>query len=321
MSDPLILGRAYLDGGNYTAAKEQAEKALSLSPESDSAWALLHSSVKKSKGLKGGREIAEKWLKTLPDSKDALEQLTLDTILLRKDRNKSRSLLENYQLKYPDAKDEIKLQRCFFEVIFGDKNTATELAQEFTGGNKTLSGFLIFEGLINYEADCCREAYHFGRNAVRLAPEEPHAWRLLAISAFREMRFNEARRAALNAQKLDPTLPGMKIIKMISPLGWFPLFFLGSLISLITLRFACALKVKGAIRSILGIACSYVLTVYALLPILRVVAAQLSGLGFPNLIWVMFSVLLAWLFIPEMLFNYSESDKHKTPSPTQLKKY
>ena len=320
--DSLALGQAYLKGGNYSAAEQQAEKALAVSPENDTAWALLHSAVKKSKGRQAGRDLAEKWLEALPDSKEALYQLTIGTIYLRKSRKKSQALLESYELKYPEAVNIIKLLRCSFEVTFGDGKTAIRLAREITADAKHLADFLVFEGMINCEAGCCREAYKLSKEAVRLAPEDPHAWRLLAVAAFREMRFNEARRAARNAQKLDPNLPSMQIIKTISIFGWFPLFALGSLISLVVLRFACVLNVKSfIIRSLLQIAGGYSITVYVLFPILRTVAAQLVKLGFPDLLLAMFIALAVWLFAPELLFHYSERDKSKKRASVKLKKY
>lgn len=319
--DSLALGQAYLKGGNYSAAEQQAEKALAVSPENDTAWALLHSAVKKSKGRQAGRDLAEKWLEALPDSKEALYQLTMGTIYLRKSRKKSQALLESYELKYPEAINIIKLLRCSFEVTFGDGKTAIRLAREITADDKHLADFLIFEGMINCEAGCCREAYKLSKEAVRLAPEDPHAWRLLAVAAFREMRFNEARRAARNAQKIDPNLPSMQIIKTISIFGWFPLFFLGSLISLIALRVGCVLNVKAPVSSILQAAGGYLVTVYVVFPILRAAAAGLSSLGLPNPLWLMFAALAAWMLIPELLFHYSERDKSKKRASVKLKKY
>ena len=319
--DSLALGQAYLKGGNYSAAEQQAEKALAVSPENDPAWALLHSAVKESKGRQAGRDLAEKWLEALPDSKEALYQLTIGTIYLRKSRKKSQALLESYELKYPEAINIIKLLRCSFEVTFGDRKTAIRLAREITADDKHLADFLIFEGMVNCEAGCCREAYKISKEAVRLAPEDPHAWRLLAIAAFREMRFNEARRAARNAQKIDPNIPNMQIIKTISIFGWFPLFFLGSLIPLIALRVGCLLNVKAPVGSILQAASGYLVTVYVVFPILRAVAAGVSSLGLPNPLWVMFAALAAWLLIPELLFHYSESDKSKKRASVKLKKY
>ena len=57
--DPLILGQAYLKGGNYSAARAQAEKALAVSAQNDTAWALLHSAVKQLNGRKAGCDLAE----------------------------------------------------------------------------------------------------------------------------------------------------------------------------------------------------------------------------------------------------------------------
>ena len=320
--DPLILGQAYLKGGNYSAAKAQAEKALAVSAQNDTAWALLHDAVKQLNGRKAARDLAEKWLKALPDSQEALYELALDTISLRKNRKKSQSLVDSYQLKYPEAVSTIKLMRCSFELTFGDKKIATRLAQEITGGDKTLTNFLIFEGMVNCEAGCCRKAYKLGKDAVRLAPENARAWRLLAVAAFREMRFNEARRAAANAQKIDPNIPSMQIIKTIAPFGWFPLFALGSLLSMIALRFACILNVKNfIICSALQIICAYTVTAHVLFPILQAVALQLVKLGLPDLLLAMFIALVLWLMGPELLFYYSERDKAKKRAAVKLKKY
>ena len=320
--DPLILGQAYLEGGNYSAAKAQAEKALAVSAQNDAAWALLHRAVKQSNGRKAGRDLAEKWLEALPDSQEALYQLALGTISLRKSRKKSQSLVDSYQLKYPEAVSKIKFMRCSFELTFGDKKIATRLAREITGGDKALADFLIFEGMVNCEAGCCREAYKLGKDAVRLAPENARAWRLLAVAAFREMRFNEARRAAANAQKIDPNIPSMQIIKTIALFGWFPLFALGSLLSLIALRLACILNVKSLIiRSALQIICAYTVTAHVLFPILQAVALQLVKLGLPDLLLAMFIALVLWLMGPELLFYYSERDKAKKRAAVKLKKY
>ena len=320
--DPLILGQAYLKGGNYSAAKAQAEKALAVSAQNDTAWALLHDAVKQLNGRKAARDLAEKWLEALPDSQEALYELALDTISLRKNRKKSQSLVDSYQLKYPEAVSTIKLMRCSFELTFGDKKIATRLAQEITGGDKTLTNFLIFEGMVNCEAGCCRKAYKLGKDAVRLAPENARAWRLLAVAAFREMRFNEARRAAANAQKIDPNIPSMQIIKTIAPFGWFPLFALGSLLSMIALRFACILNVKNfIICSALQIICAYTVTAHVLFPILQAVALQLVKLGLPDLLLAMFIALVLWLMGPELLFYYSERDKAKKRAAVKLKKY
>lgn len=320
--DPLILGQAYLKGGNYSAARAQAEKALAVSAQNDTAWALLHSAVKQLNGRKAGRDLAEKWLEALPDSQEALYELALGTISLRKNRKKSQSLVESYQLKYPEAISTIKIMRCSFELTFGDKKIATRLAREISGGHKTLANFLIFEGMVNCEANCCREAYKLGKDAVRLAPENARAWRLLAVAAFREMRFNEARRAAANAQKIDPNIPSMQIIKTIAPFGWFPLFALGSLLSLIALRCACVFDVKSfIIRSALQIICVYTVTAHVLFPILQAVAVQLVKLGLPDLLLAMFIALAMWLIVPELLFHYSERDKAKKRASVKLKKY
>lgn len=320
--DPLILGQAYLKGGNYSAARAQAEKALAVSAQNNAAWSLLHGAVKQSSSRKAGHDLAEKWLEALPDSQEALYELALGTISLRKSREKSQSLVESYQLKYPEAIRTIKIMRCSFELTFGDKKIATRLAREIAGDNKNLADFLIFEGMVNCEAGCCREAYKLGKDAVRLAPENARAWRLLAVAAFREMRFNEARRAAANAQEIDPNIPSMQIIKTIALFGWFPLFALGSLLALIALRCACVFSVKSfIIRSALQIICAYTVTAHVLFPILQAVAVQLVKLGLPDLLLTMFIALALWLIVPELLFHYSERDKAKKRASVKLKKY
>ncbi len=320
--DRVLLGQAYLDAGNFAAAEEEARIVLSETPDNDLAWAVLHSAVQNRAGRIEAQTVAEDWLARLPDSQRALYELASGTISLRKDKERSRALVESYQATYPGAVVDCKLLTCLYEVVFGNKNAATEIAREIAEEHgDAAGGILVFEGLVNYEADCCRQAYRFGKGAVALVPNEPQAWRLLAISAFRELRFFEARRAAKNALAIEPTMDTMKIVKVCSAIGWFPLFVLGSLISLITMRFLCVVQVKGIARSLLGVGCSYLLAVYALVPILKWLAIQGVALGLPNLLWPMFAVVLSWMLIPELLFNYSESDRVKKPASVKLKDY
>ena len=325
LDDILTQGSAFYKAGNYPEARKKADDVLKIAPHNDVGWTLLYLCTQATGNQRDEIKVATQWLAAVPNSQLALEKLTLLTIWsigpISQRKKKAQALLESYQSKFPDDIETSQYLRCNYEFAHGSKTVALKIAQEIGQDESQTSALLLFRGWINYRADRHDKALTLASQAISLTPAEPQAWRLLAIAAFRELKFGQARRAANTALSLDPTAIGMKTIKRASIFGWFPLFFLISFVVLVIYRISGLLSLPGILKSLTMIAITVAITRYAIEFILFITSkwAFDSGAFFMGLAAIILGV--AWLIIPDFFLAITEHDQEKKPNAIKLKKY
>lgn len=323
LDDILTQGVAFYEAGNYPEARKKADEVLKIDPHNDAGWTLLYLCVQATGSQRDEIKLVTQWLEAVPASPLALEKLTLLAIWSQgpkwNKKKKAEALLESYQSTFPEDVETYKNLRCNYEIAHGSTAKAIKILQEMGEGKTEASALLLLQGWVHYKADHHAKALSFASQAIDMTPEEAPAWRLMAISAFRLARFGKARRAAKMALSLDPTFAEMKTLKTISPFGWFPVFFLSTLIAMLIYRIAALIPFPGIYRwlTVYGIiAVSTVLITLASIETNIFEGFNIGPFSGPS---VLFWLGAAWYVIPELLMTVDEHQRNASPKPVNLK--
>ena len=325
LDDLITQGSAFYKAGNYAEARKKAEEVLKIDPHNDVGWTLLYLCADATGNQRDEIKIVTQWHEAVPESRLALEKLTLLTIWsigpISQRKKKALALVESYQSKFPDDLERYQYLRCNYELSHGNKIAAVKIAEDLGQDEAQTSEWLLFRGWINYRADRHGKAHTLASQAISLTPEEPLAWRLMAIAAFRELKFGQARRAAKTALSLDPTTIGMKTIKTASVFGWFPLFFFISFVLLVIYRIAGLLSLPGILKPLTTFAIAVILTHYTIKFVIFITSSWAfdSGAFFIGLAAIILGIV--WLIVPDFFLAITEYDQEKKPNSIKLKKY
>ena len=325
LDDMLTQGTAFYKAGNYPEARKKAEKVLEIDPHNDDGWTLLYLHTEATGNQRDEIKLVTQWLEAVPDSRLALEKLTLLAIWSQgakwNKKKKVEAALESYQSKFPEDVETYQYLRCNYEVAHGSTAKAVQIAEAIGEGDVQVSPLLLFQGWINYRADRHAKALQLARQVIELTPEDPMAWRLLAIAAFRELKFSQARQAAKTALSLNPTARGMKTVKTASIFGWFPPFFFMSFVIFVIYRIASLVSLPGILKSLTTFAIAVILTRYIIKFVIFITSSWAFETGaFPiGLAAILLGVV--WLIIPEFFLAIDENDQEKKPNAIKLKKY
>lgn len=327
MSDALTpekiihAGRRYFNAGNYDAARNMAQEAMRHAPQNEVAWKLMHDCIKEKSLRTESLAFAEKWFEAMPDSKLAFRAVLSETLGLRKNKKKSKALFDAYVSRYPNDYHYILVCEMIYEMCFGSRKKAMELSDKLVSEFPNDVGFIVMQAIASYEAERCWEAFALAKKALSISPDDVSALRILAFSAFREMHFSEARKAAIRGLKLEPDLKIFHTIKNISLFGYFPIFWIGSLMVLLGGRVSGKLQLPTVWRRITNFITTGCMTYFGVVPIVQKLAIAFAEFGISGMYQWLGIGVIGWLIIPEILLSKNQNNARKKVSSVKLKDY
>lgn len=320
MKQEILLGKSALNAGNIASTERYAEKRLAQNPHDEEAWQLKNDCISKKGQLNAMVKFAERWLERMPNSHKAYENLLIKQLILGKNKSKSKILLDGYTNRYPQNEQIIKLARCFYEFNFGQPKEAEKLAKKLSTTLPNTVHLIVVQGLAAYNNDRCKEAYEIARRAVAMAPQDVGALRLLAASAYREMKFFTARRVSIEGLKVAPSHRVFLLLSKISLLGYFPLFWLFSFAVFCGLRISGLLNLPQLVRGIVNFSICGFLGYIGYIQLVEVINV-VTGIDKGPLSLTIYFVCASWLLLPELYLAKFESSQIKKPEAVNLKDY
>lgn len=226
----IMAGEQMLNAGNISGARKVAEKILAGSPQHDGALGLLHDCLRQTLDYEAARKLAKNWLEHSPACLAAHKALIISSIELE-DQKAARQALQVCQQAFPHETFYIKLIEGLLDLRFGNGKAASQIFTELGREHPGLANLLFIQGATAYKRDRLFTARRVLQEAVAQDPQVAAAWRLLAFTAFHLLRYNQCRKAARIALRLDPTLKELRILIWLAWIVYFPPFFITAILS------------------------------------------------------------------------------------------
>ena len=312
-----------LQTGNIAAARKIASELLRDNPYDDASWVLQYQCSVQERGRASAHDVAKAWISNLPNSPSAhfsLLQLAIRFLGFR-NQAKSEAPVEAYRQQFPEEIENYQYLKYLVARAYEDRTVVMAYAAGLIKDHPTNIDTVLFHGWLLCNYNQFKRAHESARAAISLAPDNAEAFRLLAISSFREMRIKEARLAAESTLRIDPFAYGMKLTKALSSFVLFPPFFIASLFVKFVLQlenvmlpsrgFARVLSMIASRSLLLGLAMAagILMAVFDMPGIAQIVIASFFVLG------------VAWVSLTKLIVPESDLDLLKTPPKVKLRKY
>lgn len=220
----LNTAKALLEAGNFDGARRKANEALDVDPDDNRAKRLLVEIEFGCENYKRQLELSREFLSTHPNNVEIrlYEFLALSHL---KKKSEARKAYNSFKTDFPDHDYYLSQMELVLNALTGEtrqtgESVRTRLSEAHSDNEKIDLGLTCLK---------LGDIFIANRALTEVHDRHPHNFEIvtgLASANFQICKFNEARKFALRALKLDPKNWRLKIFILLSYIAYFPPFLL-----------------------------------------------------------------------------------------------